>query len=51
MNTFKQYLVTCSSSGCENENIQIEIQAEDDTPIVICGPCSNQITDIISSGE
>jgi hypothetical protein len=37
------YLVTCHTSGCENENIEIEFL--DPLPTVICGPCGNEITD------
>lgn len=37
------YLVTCHTSGCENENIGIEVI--DPAPTVTCGPCGVEITD------
>lgn len=38
--------VTCHTEGCENENIVIDIQTPEEQPIVICGPCGIEITDI-----
>jgi hypothetical protein len=37
------YVVTCHTSGCENENIGIELV--DPTEVIICGVCGVQITD------
>ncbi len=37
------YIVTCHTTGCENENIGIEFVDPADT--VICGPCGQEITD------
>jgi hypothetical protein len=37
------YLVTCHTTGCENENISIELI--DPEPTVICGACGQEITD------
>ena len=39
------YSVTCHTTGCENENIGIEII--EPLEIVICGPCGVEITDKI----
>lgn len=41
-----EYDVVCRAIGCENEGRVIRIQAEAD-PIVVCGPCGAEITDII----
>jgi hypothetical protein len=37
------YIVTCHTTGCENENIGIEVI--DPAPNVYCGPCGVEITD------
>jgi hypothetical protein len=37
------YICTCHTTGCENENIGIEIL--DPSPNVVCGPCGIEITD------
>lgn len=37
------YIVTCHTSGCENENIGI--QFIDPADVVICGCCGIEITD------
>jgi hypothetical protein len=37
------YIVTCHTSGCENENIGIEFV--DPADVVICGCCGQEITD------
>ncbi len=37
------YTVTCHTEGCENNGIGIELR--DPEPTVICGPCSQEITD------
>jgi hypothetical protein len=37
------YIVTCHTENCENENIGIELI--DPAPTVICGPCGVEITD------
>ena len=42
--------VTCHTSGCENSEITIRVNAVADTPNVICGPCGIQIEDVISVG-
>ena len=39
------YIVTCHTTGCENENIAIQFVDPADT--VICGPCGQEITDIV----
>lgn len=39
--------VTCHTEGCENENITIEISTPESEPIILCGPCCIEITDIV----
>lgn len=41
------YTVICHTEGCENENIAIVVPAAAENPCVICGPCGNQITDLV----
>lgn len=41
------YTATCHTEGCENENIAIVVPAAATDPNVICGPCGNQITDLV----
>ena len=41
------FTVTCKTDKCDNGNIAIEIESEDEQPIVVCGVCSQSITDII----
>jgi len=36
--------ITCHTRGCENENITIVLSRP--SPVVICGPCGQQVTDI-----
>lgn len=42
------YVVTCETEGCGNQGIAIPINAAVDDPYVVCGVCSNQITNIES---
>lgn len=46
-----KYIVICETSKCENEDITINIVSEDENPIVICGPCSQPITNISVENE
>lgn len=39
--------VTCHTEGCENLDIVIEISSYDAVPHVICGPCAQEITDVV----
>lgn len=41
-----KFNVACHTEGCENAEIVIEIPSYDEVPIVICGACSNSITDV-----
>lgn len=41
-----QALVTCRTAGCENADHPITVLIDPDSPIVICGPCSQLITDV-----
>lgn len=43
-----EFNVTCHTTGCENSEIVILINAVADSPYIICGPCGNQITDIVN---
>ena len=45
------YIATCRTKGCENENIGIEVPAAAVDPTVYCGPCGNQITDLVPVTE
>ena len=47
MSSFDSYAVTCLTEDCSNAGIEIEIHTpRDEPPFVICGVCTNQITDI-----
>ena len=39
-----QHVATCRTLGCENEGFGIELIMP--TPVVVCGGCNEQITDI-----
>jgi len=41
-----EYIVTCATAGCQNENIPISIKADATSPNVQCGPCGQPITNI-----
>lgn len=41
--------VICHIDGCENSEITITITVPDVDPMVVCGPCGNEITDIVSA--
>ena len=43
---FADFIVTCHTDGCENSDIAIIIGADAENPIVVCGPCGQQITDV-----
>ena len=43
MNKFN---VVCHTDGCENKDIVILVDADGDEPTVICGVCSQPITDV-----
>jgi hypothetical protein len=40
------YNVKCVTDNCENKNLKIEIFAPAENPFIICGGCSQEITDI-----
>ena len=40
------YAVECTTQGCENANIVIEVTAAATDPQVQCGPCGQMITNI-----
>jgi hypothetical protein len=37
-----QIIVRCTSEGCQNENVEIELDIEEGSA-VICGPCGSTI--------
>ena len=45
---FSEFIVKCLTANCENANIAISVIADDQTPIIICGVCGIQITDVES---
>lgn len=45
-----EFTVTCHTEKCDNAEISIVIESEDTEPIVICGVCSQAITDIVPNG-
>lgn len=45
---FVNATVTCHTPDCGNAEIPLDIQVVDtDSPVVICGPCGQPITDVI----
>lgn len=40
-----EHTVTCRTEGCENENIGIVVESP--SQVILCGPCGQQITDIV----
>lgn len=44
---FTRYSVTCHTDGCVNAGITLEVWADADSPIVVCGPCEHRITDFV----
>ena len=43
------YLATCTTGGCENENISIAITAAANDPLVMCGPCGRMIVGLVAA--
>lgn len=39
--------VTCHNDECQSAEIVITIETPEEEPIVICGPCGVEITDIV----
>lgn len=46
-----EYIVICEIEVCENFEIAIEISASAVEPVVYCGGCANQITNITEIAE
>jgi hypothetical protein len=44
--TYEMQTVTCHTENCENCDIAIEILVCVEYPLVICGCCGEQITDV-----
>ena len=42
-----EFIATCHTEGCGNENDPFSVTADLDNPFIVCGPCNQQITDII----
>ncbi|QNJ56178.1 hypothetical protein QDW36_gp19 [Microbacterium phage Avocadoman] len=40
---------TCRTPGCDNENITLRVPADPELPLVFCGPCGAQITDLLTT--
>lgn len=45
------YVVTCETDGCGNAGHAIPITAPADNPYVVCGVCSQPISNIKSGNE
>jgi hypothetical protein len=43
---FSDFIVTCHTDGCQNEDIPITISADAENPKIVCGPCAHFITDV-----
>ena len=41
-----EYDAVCHTADCPNEGVAIHTTAPAEGPIVICGPCSQAITDL-----
>lgn len=50
MDEFTPYKVTCHTEGCGNGEQAIDVLALGTDPLVICGVCSEPITDVTPSG-
>jgi transcription elongation factor Elf1 len=48
---FSDYLVSCETGDCENQNVEILVKALADSPNVICGVCGLAITNITPTEE
>lgn len=46
MDDFSTYTVTCTTAGCGNGGIPIDVQAPSENPNFICGVCMQPITSI-----
>ena len=44
----QDYIATCRTDGCINEDIPIEVTKRP-AGDVFCGPCRNEITDIVDA--
>lgn len=41
-----KFEVVCHTNGCENGELAIVIDTPDEVPVVMCGPCGQEITDV-----
>ncbi|MGM7422784.1 hypothetical protein [Cellulosimicrobium sp. CpK407] len=41
------WIVTCRTPGCENADQPVHVLAPEHEPHVVCGPCGNEITNLI----
>jgi hypothetical protein len=48
---FSEYNVTCHTVGCENAEITLLITAPTESPYIVCGVCSIEITDVVLATE
>ena len=44
----QDYIATCRTDGCTNEGVEIAVTKRPDGD-VFCGPCRNEITDIVDA--
>ena len=44
--TFKDFIVTCHTDGCEAEGLPVQLMIEIGGMLAFCGPCGQQIEDI-----
>lgn len=51
MPAMAEFDVTCNTLNCENIDITIRVNAVADNPFVICGPCGNQIQDVVAVND
>lgn len=48
MEDFKEYTVTCETEDCVNKSIAITMLAPIVDPFFICGPCGQNITNVVN---
>jgi hypothetical protein len=46
---FADYVATCHTKKCINEDIPITIASDANSPLIVCGPCGQYISDIVSA--
>lgn len=41
-----EYTYSCQTMECYNYNVSFSIKVEGETPVIFCGPCGSQITNL-----